>query len=80
MIKTNAFVGQKFGTLTVVEILPSIKTFTGRELGNPCKYKIILKCLCRCGDYCERDKRALVEGNRMHCGKLDCKNKRMRSA
>lgn len=73
-IKTNAYVGQVFGALVVMEILPSIKK--ERKTGVPFSYLVPLRCVCRCGKEVVRTKKALVAGDKWHCGKRACKDNR----
>lgn len=75
--RTNAFIGQKFGSLIVVEILPSVKM--PRKTGTPFTYAVMVKCQCKCGAMVVKKKKALNEGNGCHCGNIECKRTRMRS-
>lgn len=70
-IRVQITPGEKFGALTVTGVSSVQKIATK----NPKKfnYRVWVNCCCSCGKKVIRDKRYLVAGNRMHCGKPKCK-------
>ena len=67
---TKDLTNKKFGYLTALEVLPA-------RNGNRSR---IWRCLCDCGEYCERSQNALHTGHAKSCGHLRGKTPPKRDA